>query len=166
MMPLALRLSGKKKWVLVGVVALLLAVGGYWLYQQGQQSTQPATSNPEAGSSSKASLPDNQTPATSDQIPAKQGVTVTIARVEQSGGNVVIEGDVTGAADGKCVAEFTTPQDNPVIGEANLTQNNTKCGPVTLPSTDFAYLGDWSVKLTVYTGGGKAESPAKTITIK
>lgn len=167
MIPLTKRPQTKKwVWPAVAIIVLLLAVGGYWLYQQSRQTPPPAGPSEQAGAS-KADLPDNQTVPSSDKVPNKQDVKVTITKVELTGNNVVIEGDVIGAPDaGTCVAEFTTPNDNPVIGETKLTENNTKCGPVALPAADFAYLGEWNVTLTVYTGGGKAVSPAKTITIK
>jgi hypothetical protein len=159
--------SGSKRWLWVGIVVgvLLLAGAVFWWYQS-RPATQPNTDDSSQGGPDKTSLPDNQTVPSSDKVPDKTGVSVSIARLEQTGNDVIVEGNVTGASDGSCVAEFTTPQDNPVNGEAKLTENNTKCGPITLPAADFAFLGEWSVKLTVYTGGGKAESQAKTITIK
>ncbi|HSE61262.1 MAG TPA: hypothetical protein VLA88_03120 [Candidatus Saccharimonadales bacterium] len=168
MMPLARKLSTKTKWLLALLGVVLIGAGGYVWYQQSQpKAPVRAPDASTQGGSDKTSLPDHQTVPSSDKVPDKKDATVTIVRLEQKGNEVIIEGDVTGAADGAtCVAEFTTPMDNPVNGEAKLVDNNTKCGPITLPAADFAYLGNWSVTLTVYTGGGKAVSSAKTITIK
>jgi hypothetical protein len=161
--------SGSKKWVWVAVAAavLLLAGGGYWLYQQ-SRTRPPAADQSAPEIVDKTKLPPNPGVSSSDQVPVKEGVEVSVTKLEQNGNDVIIEGAVKGATEGNCVAEFTTPNDLPVIGEAKATKegDNAKCGPMTLPAADFAYLGDWQVVLKVYTGGGKAASAPKTITIK
>ena len=161
--------SMKKTWLLVStvvIVVVLLIVGVYWWRQQ--SNTPSASTDTPAGTSDKTSLPDNPGPISSDKVPHKEGVKVTITRVEQKDSEVTIEGAFTGASEGMCVAEFTTPNDLPVILEAQATKTGegAACGPMTHPAADFAYLGEWEVVLKVYTGGGKAESAPQRITIK
>jgi hypothetical protein len=162
--------SQSKKWVWIAITAvtLLLVGGGYWWYQQSRTAQQPTTTSTPDGTADKTKLPDNPGPSSSDQVPQKEGVSTEITKLEQHGNDVVIEGLVKGATEGNCVAEFTTPNDVPVIGETKATAQGegATCGPITLAAADFQYLGEWQVVLKVYTGGGKAESPTKTIVIK
>jgi hypothetical protein len=163
--------SKRRLFIVLGTIGLLIVAGicVYWLAQNRPVISSPAKQPTyEPNNTSKQDIPGNPGPATSDKVPSKEGLAITITQLEQQDNKVIITGMVSGATEGDCVAQFTTPNDKPVIGEAKATPDGAgaKCGPITLPAAGFAYLGDWQVVMSVYTGGGKAASAPKTITIK
>ncbi len=111
-------------------------------------------------------------PPPSTDVPPAAGLAVAVTKLEQANGNVTIVGSVTGqgAGDGTCVANFTTPQDRPVVKQAAATVKDgvVTCGPIVIDEVEFSYLGDWQAKLTFYTPQNKSQvsSEPKTIAIK
>jgi hypothetical protein len=155
------------------VFALLVATAGifWWSWRPKQNNT--TTDNPASTTApTKEETANKPAPTTipSSDVPVSTALAVNITKLEQANGSVVISGAVTGATAGTCVAEFTTPQDKPVIKQVAAVNDstNTTCGPITIDEVEFSYLGDWSAKMTFYTTNNahQASSPAKTITIK
>jgi hypothetical protein len=152
------------------VIVLALAIAGlaYWSTQKPADKTAPASTSQPDGPD-KTQIPSSTGPSSSADVPQKKDVTVAITRLEEKDDKVTLEGSVKGATDGDCVVEFTTPNDKPVIREVKAiksTDAGATCGPIVIPAVQFAYLGDWLVVLKLYTGGGQASSPARTITIQ
>jgi hypothetical protein len=129
--------------------------------------TTPSDSS-QPGGPDKTTAPSNPGPASSANVPNKKDATVNITRLEEDGYKLTIQAAVQGMTDGDCVAEFTTPHDKPVVRQVKITSGDASamCGPIVIPVPEFAYLGDWQAVVTVYAGGQKAVSPAKTITIQ
>jgi hypothetical protein len=153
---------------LVIVLALAVAALAYWSSQKpADRTARPDTVQP--GGPDKTTVPNNPGPANSADVPQKGGVSVTITKLQEADDKVTLEGSVQGASAGTCVAEFTTPNDKPVVRQTNATKtsdNGAACGPFIIPAQQFAYLGDWQAVIKLYVEGGQAASPAKTLTIK
>jgi hypothetical protein len=162
------------KMIAAVVFALLIATVGVFMWLQ-QPKKQDATTTPQVTDNHQPTKEETANkPAPSNvpsaDVPVSTALGVTITKLEQANGSVVISGSVTGATAGTCVAEFTTAEDKPVIKEIKATASGTSatCGPITIDEVEFSYLGDWSAKLTFYTAdqSHQASSAAKTITIK
>lgn len=90
---------------------------------------------------------------TSDEVPVASDLTVSISQVRQADGHVSASARVN--SDGTCVFQFD-PSDGsrPVVREA--TAGSGACS-VSIPEVEFALLGSWTLRTTLYDGSGKAQ---------
>ena len=64
--------------------------------------------------------------------------------------------------------QFTTQYDRPITKEltGSLSGSVASCGPLSINSTEFSYIGDWKATVTFYMGDSKVVSAERTINIK
>jgi acetylornithine deacetylase/succinyl-diaminopimelate desuccinylase-like protein len=155
--------------VLLIILVLAIASLAFWSTRKPSTNTTAPTTTTEPGGPNKTTIPDSSSPSTSANVPQKKDVSVAITKLEEKDDKVTLEGTVQGTTDGDCVAEFTTPNDKPIVRQiraVKTSDSGASCGPIVIPAVQFAYLGEWQVVLKIYTGGGQASSPTKTITIQ
>lgn len=90
-----------------------------------------------------------------DEVPVAVALSASITTLEQSGDAVNFSAKINGtASNGTCVVTFSNANDRPVTKEFSSTtkDNITTCGPVSIPSLEFSFLGEWNVSLRYYTG--------------
>jgi hypothetical protein len=116
----------------------------------------PTSRVPVGGASEAASTPPAATYApeiTSEEVPVAPELTISIGQVRQDRGHVSASAKVN--IDGTCVFQFD-PSDGsrPVVREDSAVGGSCS---VSIPEVEFALLGSWTLRATVYHAGGKAE---------
>ncbi len=178
------RKQRSKKALFVTTAAVLtagLVVGGLlWRRAQNDTSNQPVDGQSQESLDAEQQDVDdkkqeilkneqNTSAQTTDQVPTNQVATVSITSLAQSGGQVTISGLVSNTSSGgTCVAQFTTPNDRPVLKEAAGVVKGTSvnCGPMSIPELQFSFLGNWKATMSYYSNGTKVTSPEKDIVIQ
>jgi hypothetical protein len=152
--------------VLLAVVATLAGCGGAQekakpadLGDTPVVSASPAPSVPTDAASEAVTTPPAATYApdiTSNEVPVDPELTITIDGLRQAGGHVNASARVS--SDGTCVFQFD-PSDGsrPVVRE--ITAGDGACS-VSIPEVEFAFLGSWTLRTTLYHRSGKAEDSA------
>lgn len=169
-------LSRRRKIIIAGVILLLIgaSVGAYFYNKQiqdeatkkEQESSDSSHSskediiNSKNSSNSSEGLPKNSSSTTSEQVPTSSSLSVNIASTSQTGGMVKASAQTSGS--GTCVFLYQ-PADSgkPVTREINVTNNNCS---LAISQNEFAYLGNWKLTVTYYSGGGKVEA-SQNVTI-
>ncbi len=163
--------SGPKRLVIIIalIILVLLFVGGYVYHKNIQRNnitkdTAQITSaktqimNQDNDSSAEQANPTKTnsqvSDKTSDQVPTTTTSSIKIASVNQSGGQVTVNAEITGDNGGKCVFSFTTPDDKPVIKE--IVASDNKCN-ISIPEVEFTKIGDWNLAVTYYVNDKKVE---------
>lgn len=168
--------------VLAIIVVLLLAYGlysyaaGKWPFFRKDQldaskidSTQKTTN--QSPRNDNPTQKNDDTPQvnpgkTTDQIPVSKDTTATITQLEQMGDQVKFNASIANTSSaGTCVVTFSTPNDRPVSKQftASLQGNNATCGPLSIPASEFSFLGQWSVTLRYYTGNEQAVAESSVV---
>ncbi len=116
----------------------------------------PLTQTTEATETPAPSATTYDPDVTSEEVPVAPDLTVSISQVRQTDGEVTAS--ATASADGTCVFQFE-PSDGsrPVVREA--TVRGGTCS-VTIPVVEFAFLGQWTLRMTLYHDRSKAEDNA------
>lgn len=163
------RQSSKKRLVLLGVVLISLVsficVGLYFSYDTKNSTTGANTDKdtsgradeikrnaPKRSTASSGGLSNDTTNKTTDQVPTDSTLSVTINSTTQSNGQV--QATAKTSTNGTCVFQYTTEGDKPVISEVEAT--NYLCS-TSIPEVQFAKIGTWQLKVTLYNNGKKAE---------
>ena len=110
----------------------------------------------------------DNSPKTTDKIPVSENLKASIVTLNQSNGYITFSGTTNDTKTvGKCSIEFTTINDRPVTRyiDANPATDGATCGPVKIPETEFAYLGNWTVTFRYYSNNIQAVTEG-SITIK
>lgn len=103
---------------------------------------------------SSAGLPDNSSSLTSDQVPTGSAQSVSIASASQVDGFVKATANTNGG--GTCVFSFR-PADGSMPVTRQVAVSGNTCS-VNISKYDFSYLGVWTLKVTYYNNGTKAEA--------
>lgn len=148
----------------IAIVGLLIcSILSYNQYIKNQNKT---TTNTSGGTQSQnqndnkvptqptGGLPDNTTTTTPSKVPTSADLSVSITSISQSDG--IVRANAKTSSDGTCVFLFQ-PGDNgkPVTRQVEITDN--ACS-VNISQDEFVYLGQWSLSVTYYNGGNKAEA--------
>lgn len=114
----------------------------------------------ETKKTSSAGLPDNSTNLTSDQVPTSSSLSVNIASSSQANGFVKATANTNGS--GTCVFSYRPADDGmPVTRQVEASGNTCS---VNISQNEFTYLGTWTLKVTYYSNGTKAEA-SQNVTI-
>ena len=166
--------SQKKVFItLLVVLVLLLAAGTYIAYAKIQESNNTnsfseTTSENLDPTEAKENSEETYNNTTTDQVPETTNTTVNITTLKQEGGQVIFNASVTSSAqDRKCSLTFTNPNDKPVSRtvDATISSDSSVCGPISIPTEEFALIGEWTATLRYYSNGAQAIA-SKTIDIK
>lgn len=166
------RHSSKKRLILIGIiVAIMLSIAGVGVYlyisqnstdtgkdksgraDEIKKNTPEKSSGKNNSTSSSNGLPNDSTEKTTDQVPTDSSLSVTITSTSQSNGQVKASAQTS--ADGTCVFQYTTDGDKPVVSQVEAS--NSSCS-TSIPEVQFAKLGAWQLKVTLYSNSKKAET--------
>ncbi len=119
-----------------------------------KQPTPTPTPNSSAPASSPTPKPVESTNSTSNEIPVNPSITIAITNLAQQNG--VIHASAAANYDGLCVFLFR-PDDGgrPVVKEVTTTSKECTAD---ISELDFAYIGKWTLELTIYKDNQKAET--------
>jgi len=154
--------SKKPLYITAAVVAALIvtAVVGILVFNTSnpEDNTTTTTSSEEVNSNKTATpqdegLPSNSTETTSEEVPVSENLQVTITSFSQSNGVVQVSTKTSG--EGTCVFAFK-PADGGKPVTKQMTVDNKSCN-ISIPETEFAYLGQWALSVTFYNDNLKAE---------
>lgn len=166
--------KNRKKIIITSllVIALLAPAVYYLIYNTQQEDDQGEVVTPKSELSDPTlHKGDSETiydGKTTDQIPENTDITVTITSLQQHDDMVTFSATTTStAADGKCVITFTNPNDRPISRtiDAAVGQNNSQCGPISIPAHEFSFIGDWTATIRYYSNETQAVA-SKVISIK
>jgi hypothetical protein len=172
----------KKVYVIGGIVLLLLVVSyfavaytkGFWPFsdvnrdQTASRDTvneSPRNNNP---AKKDEAAPDANAGKTTDQVPIAKDFVATITRLDQTDGQVNFSAKIDNSPSaGTCVVTFSNPNDRPLIKQvaATVDGGTTLCGPLSVPSLEFSYPGEWNVSLRYYVGSEQVITEGK-VTIR
>jgi len=149
--------------VIIIVVVVLIAYTStsfalkLWPFTQPTPSDTQSDSTSTSTDSSKDNIPssDNGSTKTTDQVPVDTALNATINTLEQKNGLVTFNGSVSPAlAGGTCSLTFTNPNDKPINRTSESTTDNTSsvCKQITVPETEFSYLGTWTTTFRYFVG--------------
>ncbi len=169
--------------ILLAIVVALLLVYGVYSYNTGKwpfaSKNQLDTSTIDGTQKTTNQSPRNDNPTqkdddtpqvnpgkTTDQIPVSKDTTATITQLQQVGNQVTFNASITNTTSaGTCVVTFSTPNDRPVSKQFTATTKgaDTSCGPLSIPASEFSFLGQWSVTLRYYTGDEQAVAEGSVV---
>ena len=164
-MKLAQSLKKKKTW-LVPVIALVIVIALAATYllvnhftnaeninKSGTSSNKTPTSGKDGSTAPSEGLPNDSSTTTTEDVPVNENLSVKIASFAQTNGTV--NASITTNNSGTCVITFT-PSDGgrPVTRQVAVENNECK---VSIPESEFTYLGQWSLTATLYNNSEKAE---------
>lgn len=114
----------------------------------------------ETKKTSSSGLPNNSTEMTSDEVATGTALSVAIVSASQANGYVKATANTNGS--GTCVFSYRPADDGmPVTRQVEVVGN--KCS-INISQNEFAYLGSWTLKVTYYSNGTKAEA-SQNVTI-
>ena len=153
-----------KPWLLPAIVisALVILTSGYLVYAYTQSNNGSNTKDPsltDKQSDVKSSpnlsegLPSNSDNTTSEDVPTDQSLSLSSVSFSQNNGEIHASAESNSA--GTCVFTFK-PGDNgrPITSEATVTENSCT---TTLPENQFAFIGNWTLSITLYSNGKKTQ---------
>ncbi len=154
-------------WIIVSIFLLLCVYCGsaykahLWPFD-GTSTTPTMTSDkidstttpsPKATNSTSSNSVDSQ--KTTNQVPLDNSLAATITQItEDDSGNILFAATVNGVNTGTCVITFSNSNDKPHVTQVEATSKDASsaiCGPLSISSQDFSYLGQWNVNLRFYT---------------
>lgn len=156
-----------KPLVIVAIILFLLTNGyiGFALKTSSWPFTPSSTPITEPllptqdKSSLKPALNNTNTGAATDpsQIPPNPSLSASITQlVENSDNNILFSATINGLPaptnEGTCVVTFSSSYDKPYVKQfsSGIKGGETICGPLTISSLNFSYIGTWNVNLRFY----------------
>ncbi len=104
----------------------------------------------------------SQIDKTTDEIPVSESLTPEITELSQNDSEIIFAGKVLNAKSaGRCVISFSSPNDRPIVKEADATlktPGESICGPLSISELEFSYLGEWSVEFAYYENGSRVST--------
>lgn len=182
------RIRFTKKSLIIGtVLALVIAGGGVFAYQQTRpDNPNKVSENPEATAQNDDEI--NLDPATDEekketeqhkdelvkqneqpQPGGNKSVTPTIVDASQYGQEIEVRALISGVYEegGICKATFTKGSQTVSKQSTGFKDaTTTTCTPMTIPRSEFPTTGDWSVTLTYTSGTSTGTSASKTVRIQ
>jgi cytoskeletal protein RodZ len=142
--------------VLVLIALFILHSLGSWPFIKLSSSTNtlPITSSSSDGSN-KSEVPTSTTTKTTDQVPVDTKATASITTIRQDAdGKIIFSGVVNNTSDGgQCSVTFSNTNDRPYSPAPfapSGSGSTVTCGPLSIDSQNFSYLGTWNVTLRYY----------------
>lgn len=113
------------------------------------------STNPQSKDESAASSKDVDKSKNTSEVPISETAKLEILKLAQENREVIYSAAVTnGSGGGTCSAVFTHELAKPVI--STTSAHNGKCGPTSIPETEFSALGTWTLTLRYYTDNTQA----------
>jgi len=178
----------KKSLIIGAVLALVIAGGGVFAYQQTRpDNPRKVSENPESTAQNEDEI--NLDPATDEEKKetdqhkdelvkqneqpqpggGNKSVTPSIVDASQYGQQVEVRALVSGVYEegGTCKATFTKSGQTVSKQSAGFKDaTTTTCTPMTIPRAEFPSAGDWSVTVTYTSGSSTGTSASKTVRIQ
>lgn len=111
----------------------------------------------------------NTGPATTpNQVPPSPSLSASITQlVENSDNNILFSATINGLSaptnEGTCVVTFSSSYDKPYVKQfsSGIKGGETICGPLTISSLNFSYIGTWNVNLRFYLNNQQTTADGK-----
>jgi flagellar basal body-associated protein FliL len=113
------------------------------------------------GSSGDTTNTGSDTTTTSNQVPVANSGTITITTLNQTSGYVNAQAVVSGFSTTQCVYSFAAPQAKPVV-----RQINGNCSGISIPESEFEFIGTYTLTVTAYNGTSEKISASKDIAVQ
>jgi len=117
---------------------------------------------PEVNSTKEANVASGN--ITTESVPKSKSFKVSNPEVDQSGGYVAASAEIQGIdkvnSQDKCVFLFETDGAKPVVRESRLSNKDT-CLVGKIPEVEFAIIGEWNLKVTLFANDQRSEVVTK-----
>lgn len=167
-----------KTGVIIGAVLVIIgSIVFYFVYaSMHPKLTGPAPQHPttetnpidgttaeDTANNQKSETPpvDQQNNTTSNQIPVATAGSIKITSLNQTNGYVNAKAVVSNFTTTQCVYSFYAPQAKPVV-----KQVNGDCAGVSIPQSEFEFIGTYTLTVTAYNGTSEKVSVSKDIAVQ